>query len=110
MQIEGPIAIAVTEDEATLRRQLHIRFSGEFQARDAAGRGRSFQSYVDTLRIQSAAAEAGSREQQGILTVLQVASELVPHIVADEIDLSEEIVVAVQPGNPLEGMSGVAAH
>jgi len=62
--------------------------------------GSDFSKYVNNLKQQYNQSEANSAEQQGIMTILQVAEQILPHIQAGEIPLMETIAIEVfqQPG------------
>ena len=62
--------------------------------------GSDFSKYVNNLKQQYNQSEANSAEQQGIMTILQVAEQILPHIQAGEVPLMETIVIELfqQPG------------
>jgi len=100
MDIEGPISVSVVDLEVPGKRELHISFMPEFQSLTLEQQGSEFSVYVDNLKPQFRQSEEGSAEQQGIMTILQVAEQLLPHILSGEIPLMETIVIELyqQPG------------
>jgi len=100
MAIEGPISVSAVNLEEPGKRELHISFNPEFQALTLEQQGAEFSTYVTRLKQQSVESEADSAEQQGIMTILQVAEQLLPHILSGEIPLMETIVIEIhqQPG------------
>ncbi|MEJ2108085.1 MAG: hypothetical protein P8X48_12295 [Acidiferrobacteraceae bacterium] len=112
MDFIGPFRIGIMADASQSGHELHIDFTEEFRGLDLAERTAEFERYMDTLRREAVEQPEGSRERQGMITVLQIAEQLAPHIAADEIVLSETIVVEIEAGNPLEGLfpSGDTRH
>ena len=100
MDIEGPITVSVVDLEEPGKRELHIAFKPDFQSLTLEQQGSEFSDYVDNLKQQSTQSDAASAEQQGIMTILQVAEQLLPHIKSGEIPLMETIVIELyqQPG------------
>lgn len=100
MNIEGPISVSVVDLEEPGKRELQITFNPDFRSLTLEQQGSTFCDYVDSLRQQSIQSDAGSAEQQGILTILQVAEQILPHIQAGDIPLMETIVIELhqQPG------------
>ncbi len=112
MEINGPFRIGIMADDDHASHELHIDFTDEFRQLDPAVRTAEFNRYLEALRAEVAGQTENTRERQGMLMVLQIAEQLAPHIAADEIVLSETIVVDIEPGNPLGGMfpSGDTRH
>lgn len=96
MLIEGPIRVAVQDDEFTQRRSLHITFDADFQAASLGDRTEQFSDYVTRLQVQTAQMEEDTPTRQGMLIILQIAEEMLPHIEADAIPLEETIVVEIE--------------
>lgn len=110
MVIEGPFIIHIVENPETLARELHLSFTPTFQALDAAARSETLASYAEELRTQIAAPDEDDRNRSGVITILQVAEQLLPYLQADEISLEETIVLEVHPGNPPAGIIGKELH
>jgi len=100
MDIEGPISVSAVDLEEPGKRELHITFTSDFQSSTLEQQGIVFSNYVDNLQQQSIQLDDDSAEQQGILTILQVAEQLLPHIQSGEIPLQETIIIELhqQPG------------
>lgn len=105
MEITGPFKISVVDDPETLARELHLNFTPEFRALDARARADALQAYSDELQGSlDGALHAG--ERQGMLTMLQIAEQLLPHVATDELPVDETIVVELRSDSPLAGLLG----
>ena len=101
MLIEGPLNIQIVDNSDSGSRELHLSFSPEFQSLDLAARTSDFQNHITTLQQQSQATEDAAT-QQGMLTILQISEQLLPHIESDEMPLSETIVIEIGPSSPFD--------
>jgi hypothetical protein len=101
MQIDGPLRISIVNNDDNQSRELQLNFTDAFQQQSAEQRIASFREYLQRLQqdLQQSQNEA---EQQGMLTVLQIGEQLLPHIEQDEIELSETISIEIAPASPLE--------
>jgi len=104
---EAPFTAALVEQDNSKLRKLELNFPAEFQQLDVTAQGAAIAAYITVLHQQSYAAEDGSREQQGMLIVLQIAEQMLPHIQAGEMDLSQTIDVEVASGQPEEPVQTV---
>ena len=103
MLIEGPIQVGIVQKADGLGRELHLAFTDEFQALPLAEQGAGLRAYVEDLRDMIDDQEDDATERQGMLTILQIAEQLLPHVAAGEVALEETIVVEVQPEFSLQG-------
>lgn len=112
MDIEGPIKIGVLDREDGSGRELHISFRDEFRALDTAARGKQFSAYLASLQEGVQGLEETDPNRAGMLIVQQVCEQLLPHIVADEIPLSETLVVEIAqtPGVNLADLLGTSVQ
>ncbi|MCW9014141.1 MAG: hypothetical protein OQL06_10185 [Gammaproteobacteria bacterium] len=101
MLIEGPFHIQIVDNSDAASRELHLSFSPEFQKLDHESRIKDFRDHITALQQQSQASE-DSATQQGILTILQISEQILPHIESDEVPLSETIVIEIGPASPFD--------
>ncbi len=97
MLIEGPLKIAIAEPEDGQGKILVMGFEAAFQALDLAGQGREFRNYLARL-TESIEQDASldSRNRAGMLIVQQVVEQLLPHVVAGDLDLTETMTVQIR--------------
>ena len=96
MLMEGPFTIGIIENPNSLGHELQLDFTPRFRALAPADRTAAFQDYVAHLRQTAAAEIEDERERQGVLTMLQIAEQLLPHVMADELPLEETIAIEVR--------------
>jgi hypothetical protein len=94
MLIEGPLKIGVLDRTDSPGRELHFTFTPEFRHLEPSAQGEEMRRYLTRLaeQIQSIADESDPN-RQGMLIVLQVAEQLLPHVEAGEMAMEETIVV-----------------
>lgn len=97
---EAPFTAQLVAQENNQRRKLLLTFPAAFQRMEISAQATAMGAYMVELQQQARAAEDGSREQEGILIVLQIAEQMFPHIQAGEIDLSQTIEVEMEPAEP----------
>ena len=109
MKIDGPLKIGIVTQDNSLDREIHVGFTDTFQNLTLQEQGRVFNQYVEHLRSQTKAIAKDNQERQGMLTVLQIAEQLAPHVQAGEIPLNETIIIEVSSesvlGNLISGRS-----
>ena len=103
MEIDGPISVSIVENDTTGARELQVNFNAEFRSLDHGMRVVMFQKYISDLAKQISVTEDGP-DRQGMLTIQQLAEQLLPFITRDEIPLEETIVVELQAASPLGGL------
>ena len=96
MEIQGPFTIAINDNSETGLRELHLGFKPGFQQAELADRMSMLKEHLDTLN-KDIAAETDPNNQQGMITIAQIAQELLPHLQANEIPLEETIVIEIGP-------------
>jgi len=99
MEINGPFKIGVMQNDMG-GNELHLNFTAEFRAMNSAQQADSFQNYINSLINEISRLDEKDTNRQGMLTILQVAEQLMPHIQANEIPLEETIVISLQQDNP----------
>jgi hypothetical protein len=97
MEIDAPFNLSMFENDDGSGYEIHLSFSPEFQGLDIATQGARVGAYVADLRQQAGSVAAGSREQQGMLTILQIAEQLLPPIRNGELELDQTIVIEITP-------------
>ena len=96
MEIQGPFTISVNDNSETGLRELHMGFKPGFQQQDLESRLSSLQEYLTKLE-QNITSETDENNKQGMLTILQIAQQLQPHMKTDDIPLDETIIVEIGP-------------
>jgi len=96
MEIQGPFTIAVNDNSETGLRELHLGFKPAFQNLELDIRVQTITDYLADLQ-KDINAESDANNQQGMMTILQIAQQLLPHLKNDEIPLDETIIVEIGP-------------
>ena len=96
MEIQGPFTIAINDNSETGLRELHLGFKPGFQHAELDERIATVKDYLVNLN-KNIAAETDPNNQQGMLTIAQIAQELLPHLESNEIPLEETIIVEIGP-------------
>ena len=99
MEINGPFNIGTLQNDMG-GHELHLDFTAEFRAMNSAQQVDAFQNYINSLINEISRLDEKDANRQGMLTILQVAKQLMPHIQANEIPLEETIVISLQQDNP----------
>lgn len=96
MEIQGPFTISINDNSDSGLRELHFGFKPAFQQQPLADRIDTLKSHLAELQ-QAIDAESDPANQQGMLTILQIASQILPHLENDEVPLDETIIVEIGP-------------
>jgi len=96
MEIQGPFTIAVNDNNETGLRELHMGFKPAFQQQSLQSRLATVNSYLQELQ-KNIETETDANNQQGMITIMQISQELLPHLESDEIPLDETIVIEIGP-------------
>ena len=99
MEISGPFNIGALQNDMG-GHELHLNFTAEFRAMNSAQQVDAFQNYINSLINEISHLDEKDANRQGMLAILQVAEQLMPHIQANEIPLEETIVISLQQDNP----------
>lgn len=99
MEIEGPFTITLLRLENSATHALNIRFTASYQTLTLEERVRRMEHYIADLGRQLKGLKDEDTNKPGILAIFQFSSQLLPHIVKDEIPLSETIELEYQPSN-----------
>jgi len=100
MAIKIPFNIGFNDDDGS--RQLQLSFTAEFRRMEQPQRLKTYKDYMEQLIAQAQLAE-DENSQKGIITVLQIAEQLFPHLQAEQIPLEQTIIVEM--GDDAEGSS-----
>jgi len=95
MEIQGPFTIAVNDNSETGVRELHLGFKPAFQQLDLQSRLETLKEYQASL--QADISDSDEASQQGMMTILQISQELLPHLESDDIPLEETIIIEIGP-------------
>ncbi|MDT8452968.1 MAG: transcriptional regulator [Gammaproteobacteria bacterium] len=96
MLIEAPLNISVIDTD-TGGRELHLKFTPEFKALKQDQQRDSFHEFIHYLKTEIDVLEESDPNRHGMLTIQQIAEQLLTHIEANEIPLEDAIVVNIQP-------------
>ena len=107
MQIEGPFNISIIDNESSAGRELHVSFSTEFQQKNLEQRLEDFRQHISDLQ-QSIQQTEDEASRQGMLTILQISGQILPHLAEDEIPLEETIVIEIGPTSPFDHLLSAA--
>ena len=99
MLIEGPLNISIVETE-TGDRELHLKFTPEFKALKLNQQCDSFHEFIHYMKTEIDVLEESDPNRHGMLTIQQIAEQLLPHIESNEIPLEDAIVVNIQVDSP----------
>ena len=99
MLIEGPLNISVVDTD-TGERELHLKFSAEFKALKLNQQCDSFHEFIHYLKTEIDILEESDPNRHGMLTIQQIAEQMLPHIEANEIPLEDAIIVNIQADSP----------
>ena len=99
MEIKGPFKIGTVQNDIG-GHELHLDFTTEFRAMNTARQADAFRNYINDLINAISVLDEDDADRKGMLTILRVAQQLMPHIEANEIPLEETIVISLQQDNP----------
>ncbi len=99
MEISGPFKIGTMQNDMG-GNELHLDFTQEFRAMNLAQQIDTFKNYIAELINDIAQLEESEPDRRGMIMILQIAEQMLPHIEANEIPLEETIVVGLQQDNP----------
>jgi hypothetical protein len=97
MHIESPLNITVEDGESGMNRELHLTFKSEFVQKELFERSEEFQRYIDQLKHDLSKLAHDNPDRLGTETILEICENLRDYITRDELDLSETVVIEVQP-------------
>ena len=101
MDITEPFTISVHDPKPELR-ELHLDFTDKFQQMSVDQRLECIRAYIESLIKQSKTFNDAS-SQRGLMTVIEIAEQLLPHIQSESLPLNQTLVVEM--GEAAEGSS-----
>lgn len=101
MDIKAPFDISVQDPKPDLR-ELHFSFTDDFQVMSVEDRLETLRGYIESL-IKHAQTLEDTESQRGIITVIEITEQLLPHIQANNLPLQEILIVEI--GGAAEGSS-----
>lgn len=104
MDIQGPIRVGVVDKDDGAGRELHLDFSDNFRQLPDSQRISEFRNYINLLRKESSGNSLDEADRQGMLLILQIAEQLLPHLETDQMPLEETIVIEIEPETILGGL------
>jgi len=103
MLIEGPLDINIADNSSAQSRELEITFTPAFKSLELNERINDFKNHIGQLQ-KGISGTDNPAEQQGMLAILQVCEQLLPHIEADEIPLDETIAIEIGQSSPFDNL------
>ena len=97
MKIEGPLAISIVDDDVQNKRTLEINFTEEFQQLESSQQLSEMKKYIQLLFQNAQSLQDKQAEKDGLLLVMQICEQLLPHLQQDELDLAETILFEMGP-------------
>lgn len=97
----APFDISVQDPKIDLR-ELHFSFTDDFQQMAVDQQLETLRGYVESL-IKQAETLVDAESQRGIITVIQITEQILPHIQSGSLPLHEVLIVEI--GGAAEGSS-----
>ena len=101
MQINGPLKLQIIEEEGN--RELHIKFKEDYQQLDLKNRVEKMKQHLKVLHT-SFHASNDAAEQQGMQMIIQVVSQILPLIEANEVACDETIILDLGSTSPINDL------
>jgi len=96
METPAPFNISVHDPGPQLR-EMHLTFTVDFQGLTVDQRLESMRSYIESMLMQAKTTnDAGS--QRGLMMVIELTEQLLPHIQSDSMPLQETLIVEMGEG------------
>ncbi len=92
MKIDGPLSVSIVDDDVQNKRTLEINFKEEYQQLESSLQVSEMKKYIQLLFQNAEALQGGAAEREGLLLIMQICEQLLPHLQQDELDLSETIL------------------
>jgi hypothetical protein len=107
MSVTAPFSISVQDSSSSNSgsdlRELHFSFSSEFQQMSVEQRLETIRAYIESLLRQSQTLH-NANEQKGLMTVIEISEQLLPHIQSDSLPLEQTLVVEMGEGGEGESL------
>lgn len=105
MLIEGPFSIQLIEDTETLKREIHVNFTEEFQQLDLHSQNEKIENHISKLQSLIADTDPGSADYQGMVMMLQFSQEIKPELENGSMQLDETIVIGIEQTGSISSLS-----
>ncbi len=86
-----PFNISVHDPKPQLR-ELHLSFTAEFQNMQVDQRLQAMREYIESMLLQ-AKSTSDEGTQRGLMMVIELSEQLMPHIQTDSMPLHETLIV-----------------
>ena len=96
-----PFSISVHDPKANLR-EMHLAFSAEFQIMSVEQRLECLRAYLESMLTQ-AKTVTDAASQRGLMMVIELTEQILPHIQSDAMPLHETLIVEM--GEAADGSS-----
>ncbi len=104
MAVKIPFHISLNDNLQSQTKEIHFTFTEEFKAMSQEQRVKTYKGYIEHLIAQAQLAK-DDEGQKGIITVLQIAEQMFPHLQSEQIPLDQTIIVEIgenAEGEPLD--------
>ncbi len=91
MKIDGPLTINILDDDVQNKRTLEINFKEDFQQLELSSRVSEMKKYIQSLFQNAQTLQDKQADKEGLLLIMQICEQLLPHLQQDELDLAETI-------------------
>lgn len=92
----APFNISV-HDPSPLLREMHLSFTADFQKMDVEQRLETMRAYIESMVLQ-AQSTTDEGAQRGLMMVMELTEQLLPHIQSDSMPLQETLIVEMGEG------------
>jgi len=101
MLIDGPLQLQIIENDGC--RELHVTFKDTFQSLSLQDRIAQIKQHLNDLHTHYHASNDDA-EQQGMQMIIQVVSQILPLIEANEVACDETIVLELGNTSPINNL------
>jgi len=101
MDVPAPFYISVHDPKPNLR-ELHLSFTANFQLMSVDSRLETMRAYIEHM-LNEAKTVTDEGAQRGLMMVIDLTEQLLPHIQSGSMPLQETLIVEV--GDAAEGAS-----
>jgi len=101
MLIDGPLQLQIIESDGN--RELHVIFKEDFQLLDLQSRVAQMKQHLNDLHTHYNASN-DTAEQQGMQMIIQVVSQILPLIEANDVACDETIVLELGNTSPISNL------
>ena len=95
MLIEAPFKISIVDKSDSENKELHLTFTDSFSGSKLDERVSMLEKYINELSGHIQKLPEDSQDRKGMLIIEQLTGQLQPHIINDELELDETIVVEI---------------